>query len=69
MEDKRAARLAYYEGIKQAALEQFKITEEGLRNLEGLQPAHIEKLVADLHKRHLKLLKRIDLQIEEVSDT
>jgi hypothetical protein len=63
--DKRAARVAYYEGIRQAALEQFKATEDGLRRLEGVDVRKIEKVVADVHKRHEKLLKRIDRQIKE----
>lgn len=65
MADKRAARVAYYQGIRDAALEQFRATEEGLRKLEGLKPSQIEKLVADVHKRHEKLLKRIDRYLKE----
>lgn len=64
MKDKRKARIAYYEGIRQAALEQFRVTEEGLRKLEGLKPTQIERIVADVHKRHQKLLKRIDEHLE-----
>jgi len=63
--DKRAARVADYEGIRQAALVQFKATEDGLRRLEGVDVRKIEKVVADVHKRHEKLLKRIDRQIKE----
>lgn len=65
MKDKRAARVAYYEGIRKAALDHFKTTEESLRRLEGLETAQIEKLVADIHKRHEKLLKRIDRDLKE----
>ena len=60
MNDTRTARVIYYEGIRLAAQDQFKITEDGIRKLEGLKPAQVEKLVADVHKRHEKLLKRID---------
>lgn len=65
MNNKRAARLAYYEGVKQATLEHIKATEESLRKLEGVKPAKIEKLVADLQQTHEKLLKRIDRHIKE----
>lgn len=65
MKDKRSARAAYYEGIKQAAVDQFKTTEESLRKLNGLDADQIEKLVADVHKRHEKLLKRMDRYIRE----
>lgn len=66
MNNKRAARRAYYEGIRTSMLEHVKLTEEGLRRLEGVKPAKIEKIVADLHKHHeKKLLRRIDRHIEE----
>jgi hypothetical protein len=68
VKDKRAARIAYYEGIRRAALEQFKTTEEGLRKLEGLKPGQTEKLIADVHKRHEKILKRIDQYIKDDRD-
>lgn len=63
--NKRSARLAYYEGMRNAAEEQFKLTEDGIRKLEGLSPTQIEKIVADLHKRHEKLLNRIDGYIQK----
>jgi hypothetical protein len=63
--DKRAARIGYYEGIRTAALEHFKITEEGLRKLKDMDASKVEKLVADVHKRHEKLLNRIDGLIKE----
>jgi hypothetical protein len=63
--DKRTARIAYYEGIKQAALEHFKATEESLRKLKELKAGQAEKLIADLQKRHEKLLKRIDQHIKD----
>jgi len=62
--DKREARLKYYEGIRQATLDHIKATEDGLRKLEGVKPAKIEKLVADIHKQHERLLKRIDRRIK-----
>ncbi len=65
MNNKHAARVSYYEGIRRAAEEQFRATEDGLRKLEGLKPSQIEKLVADVHKRHEKLLNRIDRQLRE----
>ena len=65
MNNKRAALAAYYEGIRTAMLEHIKVTEEGLRRLEGVKPAKVEKMVADLHKHHEKLLRRIDRHIEE----
>jgi hypothetical protein len=68
VKDKRAARVTYYEGIKRAAVEQFKTTEEGLRKLQGLKPGQAEKLIADVHKRHEKLLKRIDQYIKDDRD-
>ncbi len=68
MNSKREARLNYYEGVREATLEHIKATEEGLRKLEGLRPAAIEKLVADVHKRHEKLLRRIDRHIEQERD-
>ena len=63
--EKSEARVAYYEAIRLAALEQFKATEEGLRQLEGLKASKIERLVASVHKRHTKLLKRLDQQIKD----
>lgn len=65
MKDKKSARAAYYDGIKQAAVDQFKITEENLRKLKGLRPDQVERLIADVHKRHEKLLKRIDRHIKQ----
>ncbi|HEX3422267.1 MAG TPA: hypothetical protein VHS33_02535 [Sphingomicrobium sp.] len=64
MNNKREARLSYYEGIRSAMLEHIKVTEEGLRHLKGVKPAKIEKMVADLHKQHEKLLRRIDRRIK-----
>ena len=63
--NKRAARLEYYGGVRQGMLEHIDLTEEKLRKLEGVQPAKIEKLVADLRKTHDKLLKRIDRHIKQ----
>ena len=63
--DKRTARIGYYEGIRQATLEHFKVTEEGLRKLKDMDASKIEKLVADIHKRHEKLLNRFDGLIKE----
>lgn len=65
MNNKRDARLNYYEGIRQAMMEHIKTTEEGIRNLEGVKSSKIEKLVADIHKEHEKLLKRIDREIRQ----
>ena len=65
MKDKRAARIAYYEGVRRAALTEFKATEDGLRKLQDVDPRKIEKVVADVHKRHARLLGRIDRQIRE----
>jgi hypothetical protein len=64
---KREARIAYYEGVKQATLDHIKVTEEGLRNLKDMSSEKIDKLVADIHKRHVKLLKRIDGYIKDES--
>lgn len=65
MSNKHAARVSYYLGIRRAAEEQFRATEDGLRKLEGLKPSQVEKLVADVHKRREKLLNRIDRQLRE----
>jgi hypothetical protein len=65
MDNKRAARLTYYEGVRQATLDHIKTTEEGIRKLEGVKPAKIEKLIADLHEQHEKLLRRIDRHIKD----
>lgn len=46
-------------------LEHIRATEEGIRNLAGVKPSKIEKLVADIHKEHEKLLKRIDREIRQ----
>jgi hypothetical protein len=64
MNNKRAVRLKYYEGIRQATLDHIKATEDGVRKLEGVKPAKIEKLMADVHKKHEKLLERIDRLIK-----
>jgi hypothetical protein len=69
MNNKREARLRYYEGVRNATLEHIKATEEGLRKLEGIKPAKIEELISDLRKRHEKLLKRIDRYIKEEKST
>ena len=63
--DKRKARVAYDEGIRRAASEEFKVTEEGLRKLVGVEAQKIDKIVADIHMRHEKLLKRLDRRIKE----
>ena len=65
MKNKREARVAYYEGIRRATLDHFRVTEEGLRKLAGVSQSQTEKLVADLQKQHDKLLKRIDRRIKE----
>jgi hypothetical protein len=62
--NKREARLDYYKGVREATLEHIKATEEGIRKLKDVKPAKIEKVVADLHKRHEKLLKRIERRIK-----
>lgn len=62
---KRAARLSYYEGVRRGMLEHVKATEDGLRNLVDVDPAKIEKLIADVHKRHKELLRQIDGRIRE----
>jgi hypothetical protein len=64
MTDKHEARLSYYEGVRQAMLKHFEATEDGLRKLEGVKLAKIEKLIPDLRKRHDKLLTRVDRQIK-----
>ena len=64
-DNKRAARLEYYERVRQGMLEHIKVTEDNLRNLDGVKPAKIEKLVADLRKTHEKLLRRIDRRIKQ----
>ena len=65
MNGKREARLRYYDGIRSAMLDHAKVTEEGLRKLEGIKPAKLEEMVAELHKEHEKLLKRIDRYIKQ----
>ena len=65
MKTKREARVAYFEGIKQATVDHMRVTEEGLRKLEDVPPNKIERLVADLQKQHAKLLKRIDRRLKE----
>lgn len=67
VKNKRDARVAYYEGVKRATLEHIKATEDGLRSLKDVRPEKIEKLIADVHKRHMKLLKLIDRHIKEES--
>ena len=64
-DNKRAARLEYYERVREGMLEHVKVTEDKLRKLEGVKPAKIEKLVADLRKTHEKLLRRIDRRIKQ----
>lgn len=64
-QNRRAARIEYYQGMRQAMLEHAETTEEKIRNLEALKPEKAEKLVADLRKTHEKLLKRIDNQIKQ----
>lgn len=63
MNNKREARLRYYEGIRGAMVDHFEATEDGLRKLKDVKPAKVEKIVTDLHKQHEKLLRRIDRQI------
>lgn len=65
MADKGTARVTFYEGIRQAAVDQFATTEENLRKLEGLKPPQIENLIADVHKRHEEMLRRIEHHIRE----
>lgn len=64
-QNKRGARIEYYQGIRHAMLEHAESTEKKIRNLEGLRPGKADKLVADLQKTHEKLLKRIDNQIRQ----
>ncbi len=65
MGDKRTARTTFYEGIRQAAANEFATTEENLRKLEGLKPPQIENLIADVRKRHEEMLRRIEHHIRE----
>jgi hypothetical protein len=65
--NKRAMRLEYYEGVRQGMMEHIQVTENNLRNLEGVKPGKLEKLMADLHKTHEKLLERIDRHMKEES--
>lgn len=58
----------YCEGIKQAALTEFKETEDRARKLEGLSEKEIDKIVADVHIRHEKDRRRIDRHIVEESN-
>jgi hypothetical protein len=65
MKSRQEARLTYYEGVRQGALDHFKATEEGPRKLEGVSPEKLDKLLADLRGKHKNLLKRIDRLIEK----
>jgi len=65
MNDRRKPGPGYYEGVRSAMLEHMKITEEGLRRLDGLTPTKVEELVVGIHERHEKLLRRIDGRIRE----
>ena len=67
MNNKREARLKYYRGVREATQEHIKTTEESLRRLKDVKPEKIEKVIADLHKQHAKLLRRIDRHIKEES--
>ena len=42
MKNKREARVAYYEGIRRATLDHFRVTEEGLRKLAGVSLSQTE---------------------------
>lgn len=68
MSDKHHALRDYYEGIRKAAVEEFATTEERLRKLEGLSEKEIEKLIASVHKRHDKLIGRIDRRLGKDTD-
>lgn len=64
MKNKREARLRYYEGIREARLEQINTTEESIRKLEEITAKKAEKLMAGLCKQHKQLLSRIDRRIK-----
>jgi hypothetical protein len=63
MNSKQEGRTRYLEGVRGAMLEHAETTEAGIRKLKGVKPERTEKLVADLHKQHEELLRRIDREI------
>jgi hypothetical protein len=65
MSKKREARIAYYQGLKEALSQHIAETEKGLRALPGLSAKKIDKLVATVRKQHAKLSSRIDRQFAE----
>jgi hypothetical protein len=60
MAGKRKARIAYYEGVKEALAEHMRTTETGIRDLPRLSATEKDKLVASVRKHHAKLLKQVD---------
>lgn len=67
MTRKHDARAAYYHGAKAALIEHMVKTEKGLRSLSGMSEAEIDKIVASVHKRHLRILREVDRQFAEES--
>jgi hypothetical protein len=60
---KREAELHYYEGLRAAMEDHARVTEEGLRGLEGVGEKKLAKLIAAVRKRHQKLIGDLDRRI------
>jgi hypothetical protein len=60
MAGKRKARIAYYEGVKEALADHMRTTETGIRNLPRLTAIEKDKLIASVRKHHVKLLEQVD---------
>jgi hypothetical protein len=60
---KREAELSYYEGLRAAMEQHIRVTEDGLRELEGIGEAQRAKLIAAVRKRHQKLINDLDRRI------
>ena len=63
MAGKRKARIAYYEGVKNALEDHIRKTEEGIRGLPRLSEEQKKKLVSSVRKHHRKLVKQVDLNM------
>jgi hypothetical protein len=60
---KREAELNYYEGLRAAMEEHARVTEDGLRELEGVGEKKLAKLIEAVRERHQKLINELDRRI------
>jgi hypothetical protein len=60
---KRQAELNYYEGLRAAMEDHARVTEAGLRELEGVGEKKLAKLIAAVRRRHQKLISDLDHRI------